>query len=110
MTGMEWYEAYAQRTATDGKEGRLVSLHSFTADWEGWEMHPLGDELVVCIAGEIVLIQEDPAGALHRETLTAGQYLINPAGIWHTADVATNATALFITAGQDTRHRPRNAT
>lgn len=27
FAGMDWYEAYARRTAGDGAEGRLVSLH-----------------------------------------------------------------------------------
>lgn len=107
FTGMAWYEAYAQRTAADGTEGRLVSLYDFTTSWDSWEMHPAGDELVVCTAGEMTLIQEYPDGRLHSETIAAGQYLINPAGVWHTADVPHSATALFATAGQVTQHRSR---
>lgn len=107
FTGMEWYEAYATRTEADGNEGRLVSLFDFTSDWDSWEMHPAGDEVVVCISGEITLIQEHADGNLHSETLGPGQYLINPAGVWHTANIATSATALFITAGQGTEGRPR---
>lgn len=38
---------------------------------------------------------------------SAGDYAINPRGVWHTADVAGHATALFITAGVGTEHRPR---
>ena len=30
---MDWYEAYSQRNAADGGEGRLVTAHTFTADW-----------------------------------------------------------------------------
>jgi mannose-6-phosphate isomerase-like protein (cupin superfamily) len=107
FTGMEWYEAYAQRTEADGAEGRLVSLFDFTSDWDSWEMHPAGDEVVVCISGEMTLIQERPDGSLHSEPLSAGQYLINPAGTWHTANIAEAATALFITAGEGTTGRPR---
>lgn len=107
FTGMDWYQAYAQRVAADGKEGRLVSMHDFTGDWENWEMHPAGDELVVCMAGEMTLIQEQADGSCRSETITAGQYLINPAGVWHTADIARAATALFITAGEGTQGRPR---
>ena len=40
-------------------------------------------------------------------TLGAGEYAINDPGTWHTADVDGSATALFITAGQGTEHRPR---
>lgn len=107
FTGMEWYEAYARRTEADGAEGRLVSLFDFTSDWDSWEMHPAGDEVVVCLSGEMTLIQERPDGSLHSEHLSAGQYLINPAGTWHTANIAEAATALFITAGEGTTGRPR---
>lgn len=107
FTGMDWYQAYAQRTEADGAEGRLVSLFDFSASWDSWEMHPEGDELVVCVSGEMTLIQEYPDGRLHSETLQAGQYAINPAGVWHTADVIRPASALFVTAGQDTQGRPR---
>jgi len=104
---MEWYEAYAARNAGDGIEGRLVSLHSFATSWTSWEMHPAGDEVVLCTAGEITLIQERPDGGTESVTLRPGDYAINPPGVWHTADVAGEATALFITAGMGTEHRPR---
>lgn len=107
FTGMDWYDAYAQRTAADGVEGRLVSLHSFAESWDSWEMHPRGHEVVVCTAGTIVLTQEFPDGRIEQVTLTAGEYAINDPGVWHTADVEAEATALFITAGEGTEHRPR---
>jgi quercetin dioxygenase-like cupin family protein len=106
FTGMEWYASYIERNAADGNEGRLVSLHSFSESWTSWERHPVGDEAVICTAGEITLIQELPDGP-RKVTLQAGEYAINPRGVWHTADVAGAATALFITAGMGTEHRPR---
>ena len=66
----------------------------------------MGDEAVICTTGEITLIQELPDGP-RKITLRAGDYAINPRGVWHTADVARHATALFITAGVGTEHRPR---
>ncbi len=105
--GPEWYEAYTARTAGDGAEGRLVSLYRFDSDWDAWEMHPAGDELVVCVAGEMTLHQEFPGGAVESVTLDPGDYAINPPGVWHTADVAEEATALFVTAGMGTEHRAR---
>ena len=104
--GTEWYAAYAERHAADGREARLVSLYSFNASWTNWERHPAGDEAVICIAGEILLIQELP-DETRRVALRAVEYAVNPQGIWHTADVAGHATALFITAGLGTVHRPR---
>lgn len=107
FAGMPWYEAYAQRTAGDGAEGRLVSLFEFTQSWDSWEMHPAGDELVVCLAGEITLIQDAADGSGGPVTLRSFEYAVNPAGVWHTADVSKGATVLFVTAGQGTEHRPR---
>lgn len=107
FNGPEWYEAYAARTAVDGAEGRLVSLYRFDSDWNAWEMHPAGDELVVCVAGEMTLRQEFPGGAVESVTLGPGDYAINPPGVWHTADVTGEATALFVTVGNGTEHRPR---
>jgi quercetin dioxygenase-like cupin family protein len=70
-------------------------------------MHPHGDELVLCVAGHIVLHQEQADGTIRRAELTAGQAIVNAPGIWHTADVDAPATALFITAGLGTQIRPR---
>ena len=106
MTGMEWYEAYAERVKADGAEGRLVSLYRFDADWDMWEMHPKGDELVLCIVGTMTLHQQSEDGE-QSVTLGPGDYAINGPGVWHTADVAGEATALFVTAGEDTQHKPR---
>ena len=106
FTGMEWYATYAERNAADGSEGRLVSQYDFSESWTSWERHPAGDEVVICTAGEITLLQELP-DETRNVTLRAGEYAINPPGVWHTADVATHATALFITAGMGTEHRPR---
>jgi quercetin dioxygenase-like cupin family protein len=104
---MEWYEGYGARHGEDGCEGRLVSQYSFTENWPGWEMHPHGSELVICIAGAMVLTQEWPDGRRETITLNPGDYAINPPGVWHIADVAEQATAIFITAGEGTEHRPR---
>ena len=105
--GMEWYASYAQRHAADGAEGRLVSMYTFAEPWDSWEMHPSGSEVVLCTAGVIVLHQELADGSRRKVTLAAGDYAINPPGVWHTADVETTATAVFITAGLGTEHRPR---
>lgn len=107
FTGMDWYERYGARHAGDGIEGRLVSMHTFATSWDSWEMHPKGHELVVCVAGRMVLIQEQPDGSHRSTTLETGQAAINPPGVWHTADVDQPATALFITAGVGTEHRQR---
>ena len=104
---MEWYGDYSARHARDGAEGRLVSMYSFKEPWPMWEMHPRGSEVVLCTAGRITLHQETPDGRMKTTVLGPGEYAINEAGTWHTADIEGEATAVFVTAGQDTQHRPR---
>jgi mannose-6-phosphate isomerase-like protein (cupin superfamily) len=106
FTGMEWYAAYGARHAADGPEARLVSMFSFSAPWDSWEMHPAGGELVICTAGTITLHQEI-GGKVETVTLAAGEAAINPPGVWHTADADGPCTAVFITAGMGTQVRPR---
>ncbi len=103
----QWYERYSDAHAADGAEGRLVSLHTFDSPWTTWEMHPSGDELVVCVSGRITLHQEID-GEVRRATLNAGEAIVNAPGVWHTADVDATATALFVTAGMGTEVRPRD--
>jgi mannose-6-phosphate isomerase-like protein (cupin superfamily) len=104
---MSWYESYGSRHEADGAEGRLVGMYRFTADWDVWEVHPHGSEVVLCVAGSMTLHQEKADGSRATVTLEAGQYAINEPGTWHTADVEKEATALFITAGMGTENRPR---
>ena len=104
---MTWYERYGERVAADGVEGRLVTIFSFAEPWSSWEVHPSGHELVVCLAGRITLHQELAPGQISTVTVEPYQAIINPPGVWHTADVDRPATALFITAGAGTSHRPR---
>jgi quercetin dioxygenase-like cupin family protein len=102
----DWYERYSARTGADGVDGRLVSLHTFAEPWTMWEMHPLGQELVLCTGGAITLHQEVDGG-VRSVTLGEGDATVNPPGVWHTADVDGTATALFVTAGTGTEVRPR---
>lgn len=107
FTGMSWYADYVRRHEADGAEGRLVSMYRFTESWDQWEVHPNGSEVVVCVAGSITLHQEKSDGTRATVELGPGQYAINDPGTWHTADIAHEATALFITAGLGTQHRAR---
>ncbi|MFM9977701.1 MAG: cupin [Sphingomonadaceae bacterium] len=107
FSSMEWYARYVAEHEADGAEGRLVSLYTFTENWDSWEMHPLGAEVVACITGTMALHQQHPDGRETTVTLGAGDYVINAPGVWHTADVENSATAVFVTAGWGTEHRPR---
>ena len=104
---MQWYMDYGARHADDGTEGRLVACYTFTEDWPSWEVHPNGEEVVVCMSGSIELVQEMEDGSHVATTLAPGEYAINPRGVWHTANIASEAGVLFITAGVGTQNRPR---
>ena len=104
---MDWYMQYGQRHSDDGNEGRLVSMYRFTESWPTWEVHPNGAEVVLCTAGRMTLHQEHADGTTATVELTPGQYIINPPGTWHTADIDGEAEAVFITAGAGTEVRPR---
>jgi quercetin dioxygenase-like cupin family protein len=103
---LEWYQRYEERTESDGVEGRLVSMRRYTTSWESWEMHPLGEELVVCTEGTIRLLQE-VEGEIRPAVLKQGEAVVNPAGVWHTADIDDQAAVLIVTAGRGTKNRPR---
>ncbi len=107
ITDLSWYLDYTERNAEDGIDGRLVSMVTFEEPWTVWEMHPNGHEVVLCTDGEIVLLQEIDDEVVET-VLCSGDYAINSPGVWHTADVDEAATAVFITAGVGTRHRPRD--
>lgn len=103
----QWYAAYSERHGSDGADGRLVSQFTFKESWSTWEMHPNGHEVVLCVAGAMVLYQEHPNGDRSEVRLGPGQYAINDPGVWHTADIVQSATGVFITAGSGTQIRPR---
>lgn len=86
--------------------GRLVSMIESASNWQVWECHPQGEELIIQLEGEIVLI----LGSDQREErvpLRAGEFAVVPKGVWHTADVPTAGRAIYITPGEGTRHRDR---
>jgi mannose-6-phosphate isomerase-like protein (cupin superfamily) len=107
FTGMDWYQSYSERHMSDGAEGRLVTMYRFAESWDSWEMHPAGDEVVLCLSGQMTVHQEHANGTKATVTIGPNEYVVNPPGTWHTADVHGETTALFITAGMGTEHRPR---
>ena len=87
----------------------LVSSFSFDKPWATWEMHPAGDELIAIVKGEATMVLELPTGN-HHVKLRAGQTLIMPKGIWHTALADTPCVGIFLTAGTGTQSRPVDQT
>lgn len=87
------------------EHGRLLTLHRMDADWQNWEMHPSGDEILFLVSGEMTLVFEE--GSEERLVdLTAGRLAIVPRGVWHTARMETACLLLAITDGMGTEHRP----
>ncbi len=98
--------AYGAAVAGDGAEGRTVMILDGTESWSSWERHPAGDEVVICLSGRITVIR-DTDGEHDGVELGPGQAMINPAGVWHTADVYEPGRFMTITPGAGTEHRPR---
>lgn len=100
-----WKMAFDKDHPTNNsKMGYLMSQFSFGADWDSWEMHPNGDEIVFCMSGHIKFILE-VEGEHKAVELKPGQYVVVPQNTWHTAKVNEPASALFLTWGYGTENR-----
>lgn len=86
----------------------LVTTARYSASWQSWEKHPLGEEIVCLLSGRVTLLQERDGRCVEVELSQMGQYALNPRGVWHTADVHEDSLLLFITAGEGTQTRPRS--
>jgi mannose-6-phosphate isomerase-like protein (cupin superfamily) len=89
----------------DLDRGRLMGVSLHSADWDHWERHPAGEEILTLLSGELEIVLETEAGE-ERAVLTAGQTLVIPAGVWHRGIVRQPGDLLFITAGAGTEHKP----
>ena len=88
----------------DGFEGRvLVSMFSFDKDWDSWERHPAGDEIVCLLSGDVTMVIEGREGVRLTE---AGSYVVVPRNTWHTAKTSVPAKMIFLTPGKGTENRP----
>jgi quercetin dioxygenase-like cupin family protein len=109
LPDFEWstpyLEGYERRFHSDGIEGRLVVVSPQVDTWDSWERHPSGEEVVVLLSGRVDLVQELD-GREVTSPLRAGEAIINPTGVWHRTVVHESGTALFITPGLGTEHRP----
>jgi mannose-6-phosphate isomerase-like protein (cupin superfamily) len=84
----------------------MVTWFEMASDWDSWEVHPAGEEVVLCLSGRFRVHQERDGDTAVVE-VGPGEYVVNPPGVWHTADVIEPGNGLFITPGQGTTHRPR---
>lgn len=99
------FEAYIEKHCAQDT-GRLVMVEASASSWKQWERHTLGDELVVVLEGKADFIQE-VSGENIVLPVTAGSTIINPKGVWHTADVSEPLKAMYITPCKGTEHRER---
>jgi mannose-6-phosphate isomerase-like protein (cupin superfamily) len=110
VEGFDWSAssllAYAQSTEADGPDGRLVIMSHMSGAWSTWECHPMGAEVVIACTGTHRFVQEVD-GAERVVEIGPGQALINPPGVWHTADSGDGGWIVTVTAGLGTQHRPR---
>lgn len=83
----------------------LVSCFTFEQDWDSWEMHPAGDELVILMSGLVTFVIESDGTTRETCLSTPGDYVVVPQGHWHTARLSKSSTVLFITPGEGTQHR-----
>jgi len=106
----DWSEerlaAYVQSTRADGPDGRMVMMFHMAGAWTVWERHPVGEEVVIACTGTHRFIQEFDDGERIVE-ISSGQAVVNPPGVWHTADSGEGGWVVTITPGLDTEHRPR---
>ncbi|HIK14316.1 MAG TPA: cupin domain-containing protein [Leptolyngbyaceae cyanobacterium M33_DOE_097] len=84
---------------------RLVSHFSCDRDWDSWEMHPHGEELVYLLSGRVDFVLEQEDGQTSVALEHPGDYVIVPRGVWHTAKVHEPCSILFVTPGEATQHR-----
>lgn len=86
-------------------DGWLFSHFAMDADMTSQEMHPNGDEIIHQLDGCFDLVLEEVGGDRVLE-LTAGSTCIVPRGIWHRFIVRKPGSALALTCGRGTEHRP----
>jgi len=89
----------------DLDQGRLMGISNQSADWDHWERHPAGEEVLTLLSGEMELVLDLPGGE-QRTLLVPGQTCVVPCGAWHRGIVRKPGQLLFVTPGAGTEHRP----
>ncbi len=87
------------------ENGWLVSEFECSENWPSWEMHPVAEEIVYLLSGDIEFLQESASG-ISKTRITGRGAVLVPRGVLHTARVFTPSRMLFVTMGAGTQHRP----
>lgn len=85
-------------------ENWLITEFHFEEDWQTWEMHPHGDEIVYLLSGAMDLILEKD-GLRHSVELRSKGFAVISPNTWHTAKVFAPSDLLVITLGKETQVR-----
>jgi mannose-6-phosphate isomerase-like protein (cupin superfamily) len=101
--GAEFWAGIGERRDLD--VGRLMGKSGQSKDWDHWERHPAGEEILTLLSGEMELVLDMPGGE-HCVVLTAGQTFVVPRGVWHRGIVRQPGELMFVTPGAGTDHRP----
>ena len=83
----------------------LIAEHEFQEDWNTWEQHPCGDEILYLLSGsaEMHFWQDE----IHQVVVfdRPGTSLVVKRGVWHTAKNVASCRILFITPGEGTKNQ-----
>jgi quercetin dioxygenase-like cupin family protein len=101
--GEQFWAGIASRT--DLETGRLMGKTGQSSDWDHWERHPAGDEVLTLLSGELELVLDMPEGE-QRARVKAGETFVVPKGVWHRGIVHKPGELMFITPGAGTEHKP----
>ncbi|HRH41717.1 MAG TPA: cupin domain-containing protein [Pyrinomonadaceae bacterium] len=102
--GNDFWSLSAEKLNEIG-ENWLITEFYFEEDWQTWEMHPHGEEIVYLLSGSMDLILEREGISQAIELRSRGLVII-PEGTWHTAKVLEPSNMLVITLGKETKTRP----
>ena len=86
-------------------ESWLITEFDFDEDWQTWEMHPDGEEIVYLLNGAMNLTLEKDGDLQTLELRNKGLVII-PRNTWHMAKVLEPSKMLVITFGKDTQVKP----
>ena len=73
-------------------------------DMGHWEMHPNGEEMLICLSGALRVVEEHAAEKIIE--LPAGHVHCVQRGLWHRILVQKPGRIVHITWGDGTEHRP----
>ena len=98
LHALEVTDTYWEHRASHAEldNGRVMSIFDYTSSWTWWERHPLGDEFVHVITGDVDF-QLDNGIDRQSLRLSAGEAAVIPQNVWHRAVLHRPSTLLFVT-------------